>query len=244
MRTVNFRTLLFLAFVSTAAAQGGGTALDALKLIPKDAAKRLARIEAREGMPSPERWYLLVHDPAEPRGVREFVVADGKFLTSRTLSQFADTLKANDVIGDTVVKVNSDQAAGIAGQYALTNSVRLGTVNYELSKTGTVAVWRLTCLDPQGDQLGIIVLNATKGVVLSHDGFEKAPATAAPPPTPEPKIAALRPLVVSTPVPKATPKPASPEPPKPVVISSPTPTPKPGVGKRIGDSVRKLFGGE
>ena len=65
---VYLRAILFFAFVSTAAAQGGGTALDALKLIPKDAAKRLARIEAREGTPAPERWYLLVHDPAEQRG--------------------------------------------------------------------------------------------------------------------------------------------------------------------------------
>ena len=96
MRAVNFRALLFFACVSTAAAQGDGTALAAVKLIPKDAAKRRARIEAREGAPTPERWYLLVHEPTEKRGVREFVVAGGKFVTSRTLSQFAETLKPAD----------------------------------------------------------------------------------------------------------------------------------------------------
>ena len=228
------------------------TALGALRQLPKDAAKRLARIEARDGNPWPQRWYFLVHDPAEPRGLREFVFAEGKLAAARTLSQFADTLKATDVIGDTVVKVNSDQAAGIAGQYALTNAVRLGTVNYELSKTSAGIVWQLTCLDPQGNQLGVLIVNATKGGVLSHEGFEKAPATAAPAPTPEPKTVAPRPVVTATPAPKQTPKPApkptEAEPPKPVIISTPAatpaPTPKPGVGKRVGDSVRKLFGGE
>ena len=75
VRDVSTRAFLFFILASTAAVRGEGTALDALKLLPKDAAKRLARIEAREGTPSPERWYLLVHDPAEQRGVREGALA-------------------------------------------------------------------------------------------------------------------------------------------------------------------------
>jgi hypothetical protein len=44
------------------------TALGALALLPKDAASRVARVEGPEGHPFPERWYVLVHDPAFPAG--------------------------------------------------------------------------------------------------------------------------------------------------------------------------------
>ena len=70
LRPVTLRAFLFLLTAIAAFAQGEGSALDALRLIPKDAAKRLARIEAREGAPAPERWYLLVYEPVEKRGLR------------------------------------------------------------------------------------------------------------------------------------------------------------------------------
>ena len=215
MRTVNLRTLLFLAFVSTAAAQGGGTALDALKLIPKDAAKRLARIEAREGTPAPERWYLLVHDPAEQRGVREFVVADGKFLTSRTLSQFADTLKPTDIIGADTVKVDSAHVAKLAAAFAEANGAKVGMLNYELMRDAATnaPAWKVTVLDAVGDQLGVLAVNATRGAVLSAEGFEKSPA-----------VELLAPPAGVAGAGRSVAKVAKP---------TPTPTPKPNVLKRI-----------
>src|SRR6187455_158050 len=74
------------------AAEPDRTAFGALALLPKDVAARVARIEGPDGRPFPERWYVLVHDAAAPRGLREFVVTDGKALANRTLSQFADSL--------------------------------------------------------------------------------------------------------------------------------------------------------
>lgn len=153
------------------------TALGALSLLPKGTAKRVARIEAREGNPWPARWYVLVHDPEQPRGLREFVFTGGKQIATRQLSQFADALSENDVVGADAIKVNSDTVAGVAGQFALHNGVRLASVNYELRKTGdpAVPVWHLTCLDPAGDQLGTIQIHAGKGGILGFDGFQKAP---------------------------------------------------------------------
>lgn len=223
--------LLFLA-ARLASAQEALTALDALKLLPKDAAKKLARIEARDGAPWPQRWYFLVFDAAEPRGLREFVVADGKLAASRTLSQFADELKPAEVIGSVAININSDEAVGIAAQFAMANHSRLGTVNYELSKTNTTPIWRLTCLNLDGDEIGVLALHATKGTVLSHEGFEIIP---------EGRLAA--PPVVAAPR-ATTPKPAaksakSATPPTPV-----PPMPKPKSGPiDVGHSLRKLFGG-
>jgi hypothetical protein len=175
---VKYFGILFLAFVSIARAQGDATALVALKLLPKDAAKRLARIEARDAVTVPERWYFIVHDPALPRGMREFVVAGGKVAGSRELSQFAETVSATDIVGGDAVKVDSDRVARLATLFATANGARVGSLNFELSKdaAANATVWRATVLNPDGDQLGVLAVSAAKGVILSHDGFENEPS--------------------------------------------------------------------
>ncbi len=212
--------LLFLCI--TAAARAEISALAALRLIPSEAAKRLVAIEAREGNPSPERWYFLVNDPGEQRGLREFVVAEGKLVTSRVLSQFADSLKPADVIGADAVKVDSTQVAKLAGVFAEANDVKVGTLNYTLARDAAAGspVWRVTVLDSSGDQIGLLMVNAVKGAVLRSDGFEKTPAGELLPPT------ATAPAASSE---RKTPR-------KPKA----TPTPKPSLLKRFfGGSDKK-----
>jgi hypothetical protein len=208
----------FLLLCISATARGDNGALDALKLIPKEAAKRLVAIEAREGTPAPERWYLLVHDPAQERGLREFVVAGGKFVTSRTLSQFAETLKPADIVGADAVKIDSTQLAKIAAAFADANGAKVASLNYELGRdaASNAPAWKVTVLDGAGDQLGVLTVNATKGAVLSAGGFEKSPAS----------------IVVGPPVASAPAERTTANRPKA------TPTPKPGLLKRF------LGGGE
>jgi len=170
--------------------------------------------------------------------VREFVVAEGKLVTSRTLSQFADYLKPADVIGAEAVKFNSDQLARLAALFATANGGQIGSLNYELMKSPEqgAPVWRATVLDPQGDQLGVIVVTAAKGALVSQDGFDKTPAAellsvaspagSTPPPTrpgatPAKKVNRPRPEETRTPTPTPTPTPTA------------TPTPKPGILNKI-----------
>src|SRR5215210_7382472 len=86
-----------VAASSTWAAQAP-TALGALKALPKGEARRVARIQAFEGTPTPERWHILVHDPDSENGLHEYVVAGGEVVASREISQFAEELKPEDVI--------------------------------------------------------------------------------------------------------------------------------------------------
>lgn len=167
---------IFAALAITATAAENVTALGALKLLPKEQQNHVARIEARDGNPAPERWYLLVHDPTAEQGVREIVVASGAIVTTRTLSQFVDQLTADEVLGDTL-KFDSDRAAKLAQQFAQANKATLGSVNYELRKDGaeSVPLWRLTCFDNEGLILGSLTLTATKGAVISHQGFAIQP---------------------------------------------------------------------
>lgn len=179
VRAVYLRAFLFFLSAFTAAAQSDGSALGALKLLPKDAAKRLARIEARDAAPVPERWYFIVYDPALPRGMREFVVAGGKVAGSRELSQFAETVSPAEVVGGDGVKIDSDRVARLAAMFATANGGRVAAINFELARdpAANAPVWRATVLNPDGDQLGVLAVNAVKGAILSHDGFENEPSS-------------------------------------------------------------------
>ena len=179
LRDVNLRPILFFLCTIAVAARADNTALAALKLLPKDVAKRLARIEARDGRPQPERWYLLVHDPAAPNGMREIVVTGGKLAASRTLSQFADSLQPAEVVGAASVKVDSDMIVRLVASFVVANGARFGALSYELGKDVPTGIphWRVAILDPKGVQVGVLVIDASKGTVLSHEGFEKEPAS-------------------------------------------------------------------
>ena len=224
---VNFPSFVFLALVSVASAQSDGSALGALKLLPKDAAKRLARIEARDAATVPERWYFIVHDPALPRGMREFVVAGGKVAGSRELSQFAETVSAAEIVGGDAVKIDSDRVARLAALFASANGGRVAAINFELAKdpAANAPVWRATVLNPDGDQLGVLAVNAVKGAILSHDGFENEPPS-------ELLNAAQAGAGASSRNPAAGQKGGASQPPAARTVR-PSPTPKPNLLKRL-----------
>jgi hypothetical protein len=172
MRKLISSALVAVSFNALSAADPT-TALGALELLPKAQAKKLARIEAHEGTPTPERWHFLVYDKESETGLREFVVAGGEIVASRILSQFAESLTVNDVVGVDGLQFDSDRAAQLVQDYALANNVTPSSINYQLKKDGADAapVWRVTCLDEAGKELGSLLLSAGKGNVISHDGF-------------------------------------------------------------------------
>ncbi|MEA3187132.1 MAG: hypothetical protein QOD99_962 [Chthoniobacter sp.] len=158
------------------------TALAAVKLIPQERAARLARIEARDGTPEADRWYLLVQDPNDENGVHEFVVANGEIVSSRPISQFAEKLQPQDVIGVAAIKIDSDQLAKLARQYAQASNATISRISYELKKEGADAapVWKVVCFDDTDKRVGELVVTAGKGNVISHDGFAPLPRAGTP----------------------------------------------------------------
>ena len=168
--------LAFLALVATSSALENVTALDALKLLPKDQRKLVARIEARDGNPVPERWHILVHDQAAENGLKEFVVAGGTLVAARNVSQFAEKVAPEDVIGETS-RCDSDRAAKLLTQYAQANGVTIASMNYGLGRSSADVppLWKVTAFDVDGKELGSLVLTAAKGAIVSHDGFPLDP---------------------------------------------------------------------
>lgn len=178
------RATLLLAALLSAAATGQGedtsTALAALKLLPKEEAKRLARIEARDARPTPDRWHLLVHDPAAENGLREYVVAGGAVVASRGISQFADTINLTQIIGEDPLKTDSDRVLRLARDYAEANDASVAATHLELAREGPAVApqWKATCQNTAGQTVGTLVVSAAKGTVTSHEGFARDPAPA------------------------------------------------------------------
>lgn len=213
---------------SWAAKETPGSALSAIRALPRGEAKRIARIEARDGTPGPERWYILVHDPKDENGVHEYVVASGELVASRNVSQFAENLKPEDIFGEGKLRIDSDRVATLAQQYAAANNVTIASLNYALKKEGAEAIplWYVACLDEAGKEVGKLVVSAGKGNVVSHEGFTAEPG-------PEPQMETQSSSDVDR------------RPRKPIVRIKPaTPVPeKKDIAGRIGDSINKFFTG-
>lgn len=208
-----------------------GSAYSALKLLPRGEAKQVARIAARDGTPTPERWYILVNDPKDENGVHEYVVAGNEIVASRNVSQFAEVLRPSDVYGGEPMRVDSDRAAQIAREYTDANALEIASMNFELRKDGrgSALLWNVTCLDQAGKELGHVFVTANKGTVVSHEGFTADPVgiVKEKPRTQAPAVASIRAVRV---------EPARPAP-------TPEPTRKPDFFHRLGGSVQKFFTG-
>jgi hypothetical protein len=116
-----------------------------------------------------------VHDPRAENGLREYVVANGELVAARELSQFAERLSPNDVIGIAAVRVNSDKLVAVAQQYAAANNVSIAAMNFELRKepSSALPVWRIGCLDSKGQPIGSLLISADAGKIVGREGFQR-----------------------------------------------------------------------
>jgi hypothetical protein len=177
MRQVLICLLLNIPCSLLAAPGARESAFNALTALPINEIPRVAKVAGCEGTPFPERWHFLVYAPEAENGYREYVVANHQVVVRRELSQFAESLRADDVMGVDGVKVDSDRLVALAQQYAKVNHARLDTFNFELSREGPGLAprWKVDCFDQEGSAVGSILVNATQERVVAHEGFKREP---------------------------------------------------------------------
>jgi len=175
--TVASLSLLLLASAQARAV----SALTALQLLSPEQAQRVAVIAGRDGTPEPERWHFILHDPKAENGLREIVITGGHKTADRTLSQFAESVAAADVIAPEQMKIDSPQVAQLAREFGTANNMSVSALHFELRKSGPDAkpLWTVTCLDVTGAELGKIFVSAATGTVIMHPGFTAEPQTVA-----------------------------------------------------------------
>lgn len=180
MRFGSMRLLLIfiLIFVSAAELKSAErqSALAALKLIPEADRKQLARIEGRDGSPTPERWYFEAYASGAENGVRESVVANRRLVLRREISQFTPSLQPSDALGRKIL-IDSDRVTQLVRQYARVNNMEVALFDYSLAKSGPEGspAWTVRCADTEGKFLGAITVSAHDGTVLTQEGFAIVP---------------------------------------------------------------------
>ena len=247
-----FALLLLLGSWLSATGAPAITVQNAIKLLSKDQARNIVRIEARDGTPAPERWYFQIYDPASENGLREIVVWQKTIVASRTLSQFLDGAKPEDVVGAKLVRIDSDDLIKIAQEYVEANSLDVTRINYTMFKdaTSTSPVWKLSCLDDSGRKLAEIVINARNASVVSHDGFELSPGETVRPAIPVAPAASPQPAKPDVKTPDTVAAADTSPSPSPVASSAPSPRLNPSPGASASPTTtpkrglfQKIFGG-
>ena len=239
---ISFAIILLLGVSIPAISASPVTVQSALKLLPKDQLKNLVRIEAREGDPAPEYWYIQVYNPADENGLHEYVATAKGTVASRSLSQFLEGAKPEDVVGSKLVKVDSDDLMKLVQHYAEANHLTVSKINYTMLKEADnpAPVWRLVCLDDSGKKIAELVVNARNANVVSHDGFENAPGQAQSQPQPSP-VAETKPG--NSPAGQPTVKPAIPI--RPAVAIKPSPSPMASASpQKRAPLFERMFGGK
>jgi hypothetical protein len=143
-------------------------------------------------------------------------------------------VKADDILKESLLKVDSDKVAALAQAYALANNMTIAALNYALKKEGAEAVplWNVGCLDETGKQIGQLVISASKGTVVSHDGFTAEPGTAAQLETQASEEADREDRRLHRPIVRVQPPPPQ------------APSEKKDVLGRVGDSFNRFFTGK
>lgn len=219
------------------------SAYEAVGLLSPEEQAALARIEARDGSPVPERWHLLIYDPAGEAGLRQFTVVDGKIVGSHSVSQFAQSLAPADVFTANSLLFDSVHVARIAQEYCRTNGVTVTSLNYDLRKgtTDGAPLWTVQCVNAKGEELGKIVVSAGRGTVIFHPGFAAEPLPEVlldrprPPPLTTSNVAPNAPIesARNRPVSTGAPAPAAPPRRRPGQTTPAGPTPKPNIFQRV-----------
>jgi hypothetical protein len=168
---------LILSSLSSSAAE---TALSALRALWAADAHNLVRVEARDGLLSPEHWMFTVYDKESRSSLRVLVVAKGEVVTSHDVPPAEAAAQSKELLDSAAVKVDSDEAAERALTYAAANHVKVSAMNFELARQGAkaVPVWIVSCLDQNGAPLGSVVVTASRGNVVASEGFPTAPGAA------------------------------------------------------------------
>jgi hypothetical protein len=163
-----------LLTVSAALAQNVPTAYDAMRAVGTqfghDAVDRVIAISGVNGNPQPEKWNILLADPAAHGGVREVEVTNGRISNQRTASR--DVAGQGIPVDTHKLNLDSSGAYEVASKTADSSHVPFALVNYTLrTDSRGNPTWVVTLQSQSHRSLGTIYIGANKGTVTRTEGM-------------------------------------------------------------------------
>lgn len=130
-----------------------------------------------DGVPLPERWYVLIGTPGTTDTLREVPVADGKAGTGRVIESRPGQDLPYLPIDPATLRCSAAEAHTIAAARGEGAGMRWASVHYHLRvrDEGAEPVWLLTFVNRARVKVGLVYLSARTGEVLRESWTQSGP---------------------------------------------------------------------
>ena len=169
--------LICAGWVSPVLAEDPKGALANLRAVPAEFQNGIMKLSADNCDPNPDIWYVSAKSDFKKGGFRDFELAAGQVVSSKSSLGLREALGSNKPIDLAKIQFDSRDAFDLAQRYARANDKTIASVSFVLSQQGSGAVplWSVWCYGPGGNYFGQLQLLATDGTVISNDAFPKKP---------------------------------------------------------------------
>lgn len=172
-----FLLLICAAFVSSVMAEDMNGALSNLRALPAEFQGGVLKLSADNCDPNPEIWYVSAKSDAKNGGFREFELAAGQVVSSKSGSGIRQAFSSNKPMNIAKIQFDSRDAFDLAQRYARANNKVVDSVSFVLNQKGSsvVPIWSVWCYGPKEKYVGQLQILATDGTVISNDAFPNKP---------------------------------------------------------------------
>src|SRR5438034_2455870 len=164
----------FLLLATPVWAEENATAYEALHVLGsefgRDALQQIVSIRGTKGDPQPEKWKIVVEDPAG-RGVRELEIADGKIDSDDTTDRDVTGSTEGATIDVSRLNLDSSGAYAVASHTAEASHTSFATADYTLRTDDRgEPMWIVTLRNRSSRPVGTIYIGGTRGTVRRTEG--------------------------------------------------------------------------
>jgi hypothetical protein len=165
-----------LLLVTSAIAQEGGTAYEALRVVGsklgRASVNHVISVTGVNGNPQPASWKVLLEDRHAPGGVREIDVADGRITSERTPTRSVVGSSEGATIKTARLNLDSSGAYAVASHTADRSHAEFDNISYTLrtDERGD-PVWIITLHGRSGQPVGTVFIGANRGTVTRTEGM-------------------------------------------------------------------------
>jgi hypothetical protein len=166
----------FFLLITPALAQENATAYEALRVIGtqlgEGALSHVVLVTGVEGDPQPEKWKIILEDPAARGGARELQVANERITSDRPPGRGAAGSTGGATIDMARLNLDSSGVYAVASYTAEKSHTQFTTVDYTLrTDERGEPVWIVTLLSKSSRPVGTIHIGATRGTVRRTEGM-------------------------------------------------------------------------
>ena len=167
---------LILLLVTPALAQENATAYEALGVVGSQlgqgALNHIVSVTGVGGDPQPEKWKIILEDPAARDGVRELQVEEERIVSDRKPGRSVAGSTEGATIDTARLNLDSSGAYAVASHTAEKSNTRFATVSYTLrTDERREPVWIVSLLNASSRPVGTIYIGATGGTVRRTEGM-------------------------------------------------------------------------